>query len=501
MTNIVDTKLGKIQGHSEKGLVVFKGVPFAKPPIGDLRFRAPQPMDSWSDVFDANEFRDDAPQPDSPLEGLFSTPRDKSEDCLYLNIWTPAIDSQKRPVMVWVHGGGFTTGGGARDVYSGSKIALRGNVVVVTINYRLGVLGYFYIPRETANVGMLDQVAALRWVNENIENFGGDPNNVTIFGESAGGFSVSTLITMPAAKGLFQRVIAESGACHPIVYNAKTARSASRNFLKRLKVEDIDGLRKIPVKKIIRTQTKVLRLNEATGLPSPFWPIVDGDSIPEHPMESLRKGYAKGIDLLIGTNQDEMKLWNALRPTGKEMTEDEMMQRARMIFGFLGKSEDQAKELIEKYKLARKGKFSNSPDELTAAIGTDLMFRISAIRMAEAHLPHQPNTYMYLFNWPSPAFNGKLGSCHAVEIPFVFGTHKNPKMDVLVGSGPETDILSEKMMDAWIAFAKTGDPSHEKIPKWPRYDTETRATMLIGKEFKVLYDPFKDERLAWDGII
>ncbi|MFX1409239.1 MAG: carboxylesterase/lipase family protein, partial [Promethearchaeota archaeon] len=310
-TKIINTKYGKIQGYIEKGIEIFKGIPYTSPPIDDLRFMPPNPPEVWNDVLIATDFGPNVPQPNNFAQFLFGPSREESElNCLTLNIWTPGTDKKRRPVMFWIHGGNFRYGSSAQVTYNGLPLAKRGNMVLVTINYRLGPLGYLYIPDKTANVGMLDQVAALKWVHDNIELFGGDPNNITIFGESAGAASVITLLAMPAAKGLFHRAIAQST---PFYYDSHQE-EGSKEFISKLHVDpgDIKSLQKIDIKKMNRVHSKMILEALKTRQTTPFTPVVDGKILPEDPLKAINKGYASDIPLLIGTNQDEMKFYHAL---------------------------------------------------------------------------------------------------------------------------------------------------------------------------------------------
>ena len=495
---IVETNSGKIQGYIDNGLQIFKGIPYTAPPIDELRFSPPKPAEPWNGVLDATNFGPFPLQGASALEMFLGRASPQSEEnCLTLNIWTPSTDDADRPVMFWIHGGGFINGGSSVPVYDGLNLAKRGNIVIVTINYRLGALGYLYIPDVTANVGQLDQIAALRWVHENIANFGGNPKNVTIFGESAGGEAVVTLLAMPAAKGLFQHVISQSG---PMIYDASAGKKSSDRLMSLLNIEegDIDSLRKVPAKKIIRAQNKITNQARIPDL-IPFCPRIDGKTLPKHPLEVLRSDSANNADLIIGSNETEMKLFTVLDPRMSKMDADGMRKYINAIANLLGQDEKKADELINLYKEIRKD--LRTPLDIMDVIGTDFVFRIPAIRISEAHHTHQPNTYNYLFTWPSPAFNGQFGACHAVEIPFVFGTINAPMMDQLVGKGPAADTLKEKIMDTWIAFARDGNPNHDGIPKWPSYDAEKRATMLMGKKFEVVNALFDAERAAWDNVI
>ncbi len=499
MTPIVETKSGKIKGYTSDGLQIFKGIPYADPPIGALRFSPPIQREPWDGVRDAMEFGPYASQGYSVLQDLLGKPKPQSEaDCLTLNVWTPALDAKKRPVMVWIHGGAFITGGSAMPLYDGAALAKRGNVVVVTLNYRLGAFGFLYIPEKTANVGLFDQIAALKWVKNNIEAFGGDPNNVTVFGESAGGMSIICLLAMPAAKGLFNHVIVQSG---PISFDSRPGKKYTDRLMADLgiKTGDIDALREVPVRKILKIQTKLTNSIKLTEFLQ-FSPRLDGNTLP-NPLKAIRAGSASEIDVIIGTNQDEIKLYSIIDPEASKFKGEDLHETASKIMKFFGYDEARTKQLIHAYEEAREGRYSTAPYEIMYAMGTDLVFRVPATRLAEAQYMHQPNTYNYLFTWPSPAFKGRLGSCHAVEIAFVFSTLDTQFMDEMCGTGPEANDLSEKMMDTWISFARSGNPNHEGIPKWPPYDAENRATMLMGKEFKAVKGFLEKERKAWDGII
>ncbi|MFX1452379.1 MAG: carboxylesterase/lipase family protein [Promethearchaeota archaeon] len=495
-TAIIETKSGKIQGYTENGLEIFKGIPYAEPPIEDLRFRQPIAKKAWDGVLDATKYGHCAFQAYSQLEEWFGKLQPESEDCLNLNIWTPAADNKKRPVMFWIHGGAFVIGGGIDPIYDGSTLAQRGDFVVVTINYRLGMFGYLYVPGKTINVGQFDQILALKWVHDNIEFFGGDPNNVTIFGESAGGYAVVTLSAMPAAKGLFHKVIAQSAPLIDPRINDIITKKLMRKF--GLKREDLDGLRKIPAEKIIEGQNKYFEENPRDILA--LRPLIDGDTIPIHPLKAFQNGDCKHLDFMIGTNLDEFKLFTALDPNAFNMSDDQSEKLLLGYLGTLGIDNKKGKEMLDTYKEAREGKLSTDPKEIMSALITDGVFRISTTRLLEAQRPHQPNTYNYMFTWATPVFDGILGACHALELPFVFGNLDLPNLDRFVGKNPNK-ALSEKMMDSWIAFARTGNPNHDDIPEWAPYNKEKRTTMFFGDECKAVNAAFERERAAWDGLL
>ncbi|MHA1467980.1 MAG: carboxylesterase/lipase family protein, partial [Promethearchaeota archaeon] len=305
-TKIVELDTGKLQGYIDKGIEIYKGIPYAEPPVGNFRFNIPEPKNSWSSVLEATKFGPDAPQPPSPFTPQ-PAPQQSEEDCLTLNIWTPKADDKKRPVMFWIHGGSYKTGGANR--YDGIPLATRGDIVVVIINYRLGPFGFLYLPNVpgiSANVGLLDQIAALKWVKKNIVRFGGDPNNITVFGESAGAGSICSLIGMPAAKGLFNRIIPQSGSTNPLGYLKGRAIATTQKLFSLLKVEkgDIDSFRKLSTEDIIKAQIRmdaqVLKAGNAFAMG--YSPIIDGSTMPKHPLKVVLDGETKNIELLHGTN-------------------------------------------------------------------------------------------------------------------------------------------------------------------------------------------------------
>ena len=499
----VKTTNGQILGYARRGIIKFKGIPYAAPPVGDLRFKTPAPVVPWEGVREALEYSPIAPQPQSALESQFGEERPQNEaECLTLNIWTSTLDHEKRPVLFFIHGGGFVTGTGAS--LDGSRLVSRGDVVVVSINYRLGSLGFLYMPDEpdaSANVGLLDMVAALEFVRDNISNFGGDPENVTIFGESAGGFAVASLLATPAAKGLFHRAIPQSGAAHPLRFNPEDGREVHDRLVEKLGVEkgNISALRAIPAEDIIKAQIAITGQNEGefgTGRPLNLGPVVDKAVLPSHPLDAVRNGYAKGIDLLIGSNLDETKLWNMWNPKAHEISESGVFKGVNGMVSLTGKDESKTRELIEIYGRKRK-----TPRDLMDAVSTDYMFRIPSVLMAEAQSEHSENTYMYLFAWQNPMEGGKYGAMHALELAFVFGVLLPKGVGIFPKRTEETEALSQAMMDTWISFARDGNPNHENIPQFPRYDSEKRATIIFDKEIKIVDDPYGDERAAWDDLL
>jgi len=494
----IETTRGAVRGEQLAGHQRFRGIPFAAPPLGRLRFAAPEPAPAWPGVRDALEYADSAIQPRSPLPGM--TVGRQSEDCLYLNVFTPAADGARRPVMFWIHGGGFTTGGACQALYEGRAIVERGDVVLVTINYRLGIFGYLHMPElegAAANAGQLDQIAALEWVRDNIERFGGDPENVTIFGESAGGMAVSTLMAMPAAEGLFHKAIAQSGSA-VATHDRESAARVADAWLADLDLsrEKAAKLREASTEDLITAQVSAVARSQDSRVFLAAAPVVDGETLPRNPLDHLRSGHARDIPFMIGTTLDEWRLFEM-----PSLMKD--LDRARIearLAKLLPPGADVA-GLVDAYAEAR-GEDPSSPEEaktLYSAIQTDRTFRIPAVRLAEAQAAHQPATFMYLFTWPSPARRGELGACHAIELAFVFGTLDAPGMDRFSGAGPEAERLSERTMDAWLAFAKRADPGHPGLPEWEPYDAGRRATMRLDAEPTLVDAPMERERRAWDG--
>jgi para-nitrobenzyl esterase len=500
---VVETSNGKVRGYGRRGIIKFKGIPYAAPPVGNLRFSPPAPFEPWSGVRDALEYGPTAPQAPSNLEALFGGQRAQNEaECLTLNIWTPGVDSSKRPVMFFIHGGAFVTGSGAS--FDGSRLALRGDVVIVSINYRLGALGFLYLPDEkdaSANVGLLDMIAGLRFTKENIYRFGGDPDQITIFGESAGGFAVGSILAAPSAKGLFRRAILQSGATHPLGGYPEEAKRAGDKLIETLNLKkgDLQTLRKITAEEIIKAQIAIMP--DASGgfslsRPLRLGPVVDGEVVPELPLSAIRKGCAKEIDIFVGSNLDETKLWNLLNPEAEKIQIEGLKKGIKAIAALTGKREGQADKLLKIYQETR-----NTPRDIMDAITTDYTFRIPSIRLAEAQSRHQNNTYMYLFTWQSPFRGGKYGAMHALELGFVFGALLGTEVGIFPKRDAETETLSGAMMDTWIAFARTGNPNNPAIPALSPYAVNKRATVLFDKEISVVDDPYGQERAVWEELM
>jgi para-nitrobenzyl esterase len=475
----------------------FSGVPYARAPVGSLRWRPPLPPESWDTIRDASTFGAIAPQP-AALPGITS-PSDpdasepQSEDCLFLNVWTPDLDPERRrPVMVFIHGGGFTSGSGSVFLYRGGNLVRNGDAVVVTINYRLGALG-FLGHRQLAdpdglvgNWGMQDQVAALAWVRENIAAFGGDPDNVSIFGESAGGFSVAALLGCPAARGLFRRAIVQSGGVH--VHSVEEAERAGERLASMLGVASCDRatFEDIPSTELVAATAELGKRRPDPGLvPLPFLPTVDGTFLPIDPLAAVAAGTASGVDLVIGTNRDELTLFGLGTPALFAMDEKGLERWvANSVPGI------PPVELIGAYRAARQARGERvEVNDVWVAAGTDIVFRWPSLQLAAAHTANGGRAYVYLFDWESPAFDGLLGSTHALELPFVFGAVHVPVVQMFSGGGPPAETLSRQMQMAWVSFASRGDPSHEGIGEWRQWDRAERATMIFGAHTGLVLAP------------
>jgi para-nitrobenzyl esterase len=414
-----------------------------------------------------------------------------AEDCLAVNVWTPGVDNRKRPVMVWIHGGYFMEGSARNTWYDGAKLAGRGDVVVVTAQYRLGAWGFLDVSEiggqdfsQSGNVGLLDQIAALKWVNANIAAFGGDPNNVTVFGQSAGAGSVGMLMVMPSARGLFHKAILESGT--PKELGDKTrAIEVSRTFLKIAGVTKIEELQKLTMAQMLDAQRKLL---ETPFGYSAFRPVKDGVVLKELPMQAIAAGRGATVPVLIGTNLDEIRFWPALYGVPLEQKPETLLRK--QLEGIVG---SKAPEVIETYRKDD----ADYGDSVIHLLG-DVLIRLPAIRFAEVTSQRQ-STYMYRFTYRSTSNYKNYGSCHGMELPFVFGVVDD--LDVIVFTGRDThrEALMNQLQQAWVNFARSGDPSEPGLV-WPRYDEKTRATMELGLKSRVVNDPNSKERRLWSGL-
>ncbi|MDX2968017.1 carboxylesterase family protein [Kribbella solani] len=467
-------------------VLVFKGVPYAAAPVGVDRFEPPRAPEPWTRPLDATDYGPTAPQ--SRAEGDLAdfAPRMviPGDDYLNLNIWTPGLTGNA-PVMVFIHGGSFTSGSGALSVYDGTHFA-RDGVVLVTINYRLGVDGFLWFGDGTPNLGLLDQIAALTWVRDNIAGFGGNPDNVTVFGESAGAMSVCTLLAMPAAEGLFHRAIAQSGAAGNTI-SPETARIVANRLADVLGTAPTrEAIAAVPMDRLIAAQEQLSQ--QAAAKPRakvwgdvartllPFSPVVDGDVLPAPPLDRIRAGAAANIDLLVGSNSEEARLFLVPTGVGARINLPLLYLGAALRFGLPARG-------VRKYRANRPGA---TPGDVLAAIMTDSYYRIPALRLAEAH----PGTYVYEFAWRSPACNGRLGASHVVELPFVFDNLDDPATATMLGLAPPQH-LADLVHKSWIDFATTGDPG------WPAYTSTNRISRHFASASGTTTDDRPTERRLW----
>jgi para-nitrobenzyl esterase len=500
---VAQTTSGKIRGSYQDKINSFKGVPYSAPTSGPSRFMPPSKPQPWTGVRDALELGHQAPQIPSGLIPEVAAVEDKGpmgEDCLVLNVWTPSPGTgHKRPVMVWLHGGGFSTGSGGFTIYDGANLARKHDVVTVTVNHRLNVFGFLYLAdiggekfANASNAGMLDIVAALEWVRDNIASFGGDPTNVTIFGQSGGGGKVSTLMAMPSAKGLFHRAIVESSSAIKGVPRADATKSAEMILAKLgLKPNQLDEFQNLPMDRVLSVNAGGGPAgNQALRLA----PVVDGRTLPRDPFDPTAPELSATVPLLIGSVETEVTFMprQQLDPIDDAGLHMRVKQAARC-------DDAQTNKLIEVYRQGRPG-ISNI--DLYLILASDTSFRAGvrteADRKAAQSSQGNAPVYMYYFTWRSPVRDGKLKAFHTLEIPFVFENVDVGK--AMTGTGQDRYTLSDKMSRAWVAFARTGNPNHKGLPNWSAFTTDQRATMIFNNECKTVNDPGKEERLALAAI-
>ncbi len=526
MDGVVEVVGGRIRGTERTGVWSFSGVPYAAAPVGSLRWQPPVAPTPWTGIKACDHFGPIAPQvPPVPGLSIRGTPYEQSEDCLSLNIWTPGFGGEPRPVMVWIHGGGFTSGTGAENLYRGGVLAREGDVVIVTLNYRLGALGFLAHPALElpaipwaggeawsgfGNWGLADQIAALVWVRDNIVAFGGDPRNVTLFGESAGGMSISALLGVHAARGLFHKAVIESGP--PFTHTVEQAAARAELVADMVGVPlTREALGAVPAAELVRVTQQISRsltIGDG-GMPLPFLPVVDGGLLVRSPEEEVAAGAASDIPLLIGTNRDEVAFFALMLPAISGLDESGLLRWVQRVVP----SAAEAKALITGYRDARSARGQRvEARDLWVAIATDVVFRGPSVLLADAHArsadsgrghgtegdgSHSPGdsrfdqidssgharsvgTYSYLFTWETPVFGGQLGACHALEIPFVFGTVLNPSVQQFTGGDENGLTLSTGMRQAWLSFARTGVPFGDLVGEWPRWDPTDHPTMVFG---------------------
>ncbi|WP_338886452.1 carboxylesterase/lipase family protein [Rhodococcus sovatensis] len=486
----VDIAQGRLRGRRTGAVTEFLGIPYAEAPFGSLRFAAPSSPPSWSGVRDAVSLGATAPKIGyrPPTSEILTEPVVPGLDCLNVNVWTPDVAESGLPVFVWIHGGAFVNGSNAVPIYDGSAFA-RDGIVAVAINYRLGADGFARVEGAPANRGLLDQVAALEWVRENIAAFGGDPARVTIAGESAGAMSVGTLLSMPRASGLFQRAILQSGAGHHVISEATATKVAAALAEAVGVAPTVDGLGSVPVDQLVDAQRDLgdrITAEAPTGAwgelafnMMPFEPYIDGDVVPDLPYRRIAGGAGSSVDILIGTTSEEFAFF--LVPAG--VTEYIDSARVRLVLAAYGVDVDAA---VDAYR----SQFPDAtPGELFIALMTDWFFRIPALRVVESR---DGRAFVYEFTWRSPLFDGRLGACHALEIPFVFDVLDKPETARITGTNPPQKIADE-MHRAWVDFVRDGSPG------WVQYGSD-RSVMMFGEQSGVVDDPRPSTREVWAGV-
>ncbi|MEU4828837.1 carboxylesterase/lipase family protein [Actinomadura sp. NPDC023710] len=487
------TTLGAVSGTDRNGLCVFRGIPYAAAPVGVRRFRPPQPAPPWHGTLKATDDEHVCPQNRDVLTEDYAndTKVFTDEDCLHLNVWTPRPDRRKRPVIVFVHGGAARFGTANEPRYDGTELATEGEAVVVSLNYRLGVLGWTELGgldpayRGSGNNGLRDQIAALKWVRDHIADFGGDPNNVTAVGESEGAFSLAAMLATDHPERLFRRVVLQSGSGY-LVHTREYARETAA----RLPVTRVAELKSMSTRGLLALQEKTLETTAPGVLGAVYFgPHIDGELVRDSVINRITQGNAKGVDILIGTNRDEVNFFGQFGPGQMGFVAD---QYEKVFF-----PKSLAPRLRTMTSVYRKGR---SAREARLAMFTDQGLRVPATRLAEAQSRWRP-TYMYEFAWQPPK---GYGAVHTIELPFMFGTLR---FSGVVGGAAALNVdrkrmttLSHQMIDAWTSFARTGNPSTRRTiprPDWPAYRVPERATMIWDIPAKVSNDPRGGEREQW----
>ncbi|AOR30574.1 carboxylesterase [Streptomyces fodineus] len=496
MRPVLVTRHGAVRGTTgPDGTACFKNIPYAAAPTGPLRFAPPRPPAAWDGIRDADAHGPTAPKAPylPPMDRLIPEVDIPGEDFLNLNVWTPD-PAGRLPVMVWLHGGAFSNGSGSVPGYDGTAFA-RDGVVLVTLNYRLGAHGFLYLgPEDTApaNLGLLDQIAALEWVRDTIASFGGDPDRVTVFGQSAGAMSIGALLAMPAAKGLFHRAVLQSGAAHHVLSPGSAARVGSRLAALLGVPPTRADLAAVAPQRLLAAQQRLRAEISARPDPAlwgeaalnlmPFEPVVDGGTLPHPPIEAIADGTAADVEVLVGCTRDEFRLFTV--PTGlAQLVTDDLLDSTAAAYGLPPQG-------VLAYRAAFPGATAG---DLFAEIATDWFYRLPALRLAEARAGRGARAFVYEFAWQSPALGGGLGACHAADVPFVFDNLADPGFAALLGDTPPQHI-ADSMHAAWVAFATTGDPG------WPAYREPERTVRLFGATPTLARAPREHLRALWDGV-
>jgi para-nitrobenzyl esterase len=491
---VVETRYGKLQGYFNGRCRLFAGIPYAAPPGGERRFRSPEPPTPWTGVRDATHFGPIQPQSPSRFEKFYGPdPQPQSEDSLRLNVWTPATDAEPRPVLVFIHGGAFVSGSGSLPMYHGEAFAVRHGLVAVTLNYRLAEGGSLYLGyldadyATSGNTGLLDVMAALEWIRDNIAAFGGDPGNVTVCGQSAGGHTVLALMTAPRARGLLHRAISMSAARLTPLRNIDQAIATSERFLALAGVQTVEALQKLPIEALLAARRQLMRTTSPWH--TPWGTLVDNEVLPEQPLTAAAAGRLAPVPLLIGACREDYRPYPSVLPPDTVPPDDAAVAR---LFDSLDRD---GTHLVREY---RELLGSVTPTDLFVAAMGDFSFRQTAIKFAERHALYQP-TFMYDFRWASPVQHGTIGAGHTVDIPFALHTLWTPHTPYHLGDHPPV-ALADQMHEAWSTFAHTGRPAAAAMPAWPPYDTGQRPTMALDVQSTVVCDPEPARRRYWAEV-
>ncbi len=502
MSLTIETRYGRVRGASERGVQTYRGLPYARAPLGPLRFRPPLPPRPWDGVRDCREFAVAAPQNASRWPSLSQGPTRVGENCLCLNIWTPGLDGEPKPVLVWLHGGDFVEGSASEPGLNGRALARRGDLVVVTVQYRLGALGFLdlgLVAPGRANLALLDQIAALEWVRDEIDAFGGDPTNVTLAGSGAGAGCAAALAGMPRARGLFRGAILQSPVLQ--LWEHEQGTEVARTLLQELglaSTADSMDLDLLPTDQVLAGQRRCEQYLGHASNGRVFRPVVDGAILPKAPIAAAAAGDARSVRLMVGTNLDEARLAAIEDATALDLSESELVARCVALIPGRDRPE-RARSLIDTYRGARLGTAA-TPSSIWFAIESDRIFRHPAMQLAQAQAAQGGPVFAYLFCWPSPALGGALGAFHGLEVPFVFGTRRHHSLSRFLEGGDEAKELSHRISDAWIAFARSGDPSSPGLGRWPAYTAPEHKTLMLGAKPEIVDGPLEAERTIWDEL-
>lgn len=509
MATTISTRNGKIAGVLIDQVLQFKGIPYAKPPLGELRFKRPQAVESWQGSFQADNFGAAAIQEINPLNPLPTT----AEDCLSLNIWVPEGVGKRLPVMIWLHGGSFTSGAGSMAQYDGHLLAKRGQAIIVNLNYRLGALGFAHFDAITdgkadSNLGLRDQILGIQWVKDNIEAFGGNPDNITLFGESAGAMSIACLLASPQAEGLFQKAIVQSGSADHVLKRAEADKTVD-TLLQALEIKHPkQELWQKSAKDILRAQRKcqtllVNRGDHENNIPlygMTLIPMFGDDVLPQAPIKLMRQGTGSKIPLIIGTTAREWEMFLRLTPTGQSLYEGKLknIDENGVIKMFNRSLPEKGTEAYQFYKsISQYGNSSSDLLGLFSDFETDRSFAIPSLRILQARERHTNDSYHYLFAWDK----GIFGACHGVDIPFVFGATESGFGKMFCGGGAEAAALADKVQDAWLAFAKHGHPECESLGLWPNFSSESQASMVLDQTTQIKNQALAQQDRFWQSLI